>query len=291
MKKIFVFILVLLSIPLFAQYKFPSYDYSEGFAQAVTFGRIPGISYINKYGVNPLVTNATDPEDIWEFGGEYIFDPDSTAPIKYISSSNASDNEPILIEGLDSLGNEISQIIPLNGQNNSNLLTPLWRVYRMTNVGDTDLIGNVYCHIANTTILGVPDSDSVRAYIQSSNNQTLMTIYTIPKGKVGYFYQGELGISFSSVSPAIAQYATCQYQSRRYGSVFTTKKEASMIASQGWYVDTRSFPDPIPSLTDIRARVLEVSADMGLWASFDILLVDESMFPASFLHSIAQPGY
>lgn len=51
------------------------------------------------------------------------------------------------------------------------------------------------------------------------------------------------------------------------------------------------FPDIIPALTDIKLRVIEVSAEMGFFGTFDILLADETMFPNDYLKAIGQPGY
>jgi hypothetical protein len=155
----------------------------------------------------------------------------------------------------------------------------------MINLGTNDLIGTVYCYVGTG---GVPILANIRAIIDDGNNQTLMALLTIPRGKVGFLFRGELGVS-RSVS---AGEARCAYYSRRYGKVFTIKKRVNMANSgTSIYPDFRSFPDPIPALTDIRLTIENVSANsMGVFGTLDILLVDEELFSDKFLTSIGQPS-
>jgi hypothetical protein len=291
MKNIIFKIVLLFAIINVNGQHFPRYNFSEGFELAVTEGRVPGYSTVSKFGVNLAITTATDPEDIWEYGGTYTYDADSTAPIKYISSSSAADTMIIMIEGLDSLGYLVSENILLNGQTNVILTTPLWRVFRMFNNDTFDVSGTVYCHTDDTVSSGVPDAGKVRAVIVNGNNQTLMSLYTIPRGYVGFWYRGEIGIQYESATPAIADYLHGHLETKRYGKVFRVQKSVTISSLSGGYQDYRPFPDPIPALSDIKTTVTEVSATMGAWSTFDILLVEESVFPESYLKSIGQPGY
>lgn len=243
---------------------------------------IPGVSSVDKFGVNPLITTSSDPEDIWEFGGEYIYDDWGTAPIISLSSSSAVDNQPISIDGLDIEGNAVNQLITLNGQTRVALTTPLWRVYRMENEADQggDINGIVYCYTGTANTAGVPADANVRAIINGEHNQTLMALYTIPKGKVGFLFRGELGVELEGNSAALAEYAHIHYESRRVGKVFKVKKAiTNIVGGNAEHIDVRSFPDIIPELTDIKMRVIEVSMTMGVWGTFDILLYDIGSVP------------
>jgi hypothetical protein len=257
-------------------------------------GQIEGFSVQDKFGANPIIEPATDPEDIWEFGGVYNYDTAGTAPIQYISSSDAADNQTISVLGLDIDGYEVAQEIVVNGQTNVVLPTPLWRVYRMENESDdgNDVQGILYCHTDPTPTNGVPLDANVRAIINNGQNQTLMALYTIPRGKVGFLYRGELGIQLSGGTSALADYARFHYESRRRGKVFKIKKAIDcIVGGSSTYQDSRSFPDIIPDLTDIRLRVQEVSTDMGVWGAFDILLVDERHISEGYLTAIGQTNY
>jgi hypothetical protein len=265
------------------------------FELGVTMGMVDGHSTLDKFGVNPEITTATDPEDVWEFGGEYNYDTDGTAPIQYTSSSDATDTgQTISIQGLDVNGDFVEQEVTTNGQAVVNLTTPLWRVFRMQNVSDNglSLSGVFYCHTDPTPTNGVPASAAVRAIIDDGNNQTLMALYTIPKGKVGFLYRGELGVELEGNAASLAEYANCHYESRRFGKVFTVKKVVTcLVGGNSIYQDKRSFPDVLPDLTDIKLSVIEVTQTMGIWGTFDILLVDEDKFSTEFLTEIGQSGY
>jgi len=265
------------------------------FNLAVNMGRIPGYSVVDKFGVVPQVTTATDPADIWEHGGVYPFDTNGTAPIQYTSSSSALDTgQTVNIQGLDINGDFVEQTVNTNGQSVVDLTTPLWRVYRMQNDSDTgnDINGILYCHTDSTPSSGVPNSADIRAMINDGHNQTLMCIYTVPKGKVGFLYRGELGVELEGNAASLSEYAHLHYESRRYGKLFKVKKAITcIVGGSATYQDARSFPDIIPALTDIRLRAVEVTMTMGLWGTFDILLVDENIFPETYLQGIGQPGY
>ena len=157
----------------------------------------------------------------------------------------------------------------------------------MTNISSTGIAGMVYCYIG---IGNVPDIDAIRAVIDNGHNQTLMCLITIPKGKVGFLFQGELGMQYNKGGVATHEFAHCHYTSRRLGQVFTVKKSVTLLSNgNSIYQDKRSFPDVIPALTDLKISVIEVSDDMGMFGTLDILLVDESQFSESYLKSIGQP--
>ena len=262
---------------------------SQSFELAVSMGKFPGFSILDKFGETPLVEVGT-PADIWEGQRIYTYDANGTAPIISISSSGA-DIQPIKITGLDIDGNEVTQTITLAGTVRQALTTPLWRVYRMENEGVLDLVGTVYCYIGTTPPTAVTGA-TVRALIDNGNNQTLMAIYTIPKGKVGFLFRGEVGVLLDA-NPANQQdFMRGYYQSRRFEKVFKVKKVLStMTAGDSNYKDKRSFPDPVPALTDIKLTITAVGADMGAWGTLDFLIVDEDKFSDEYLAKIGQPGY
>jgi hypothetical protein len=274
--------------------------YTNDIGLLATMGLLPGISTLDKFGENPDVDTATVPEDIWEGGGEYDYDADGTEPIVSIASDDAGDTDkPIIITGLDAEGNQITQTINTNAVNGTTrvaLNIALWRVFRLENDEDsTDpnsggLAGNLFCYTGTGSVPSIGDPE-VRAIIQNGNNQTLMALYTVPKGKVGFLFRGEAGIS--RVNPTAAVAVNGAYFSRRYGKVFKIKKRIDLVSNgSSMYADTRSFKDPIPALTDVKLTILSVSAnDVGVYGTFDILLVDEKILDETYLSAIGQPGY
>ena len=258
----------------------------------VAVGAIDGYSVMQKYGINADVTVAGSPEDIWEFGGVYPHDTTNTAPIAYISSSSAADDNSVLVQGLDIDGYESSQYATLDGQNNVSLSTPLWRVFRMINDSADPIAGMVYCHTNATVTAGVPPDAAVRAIIDNGKNQTLMCVYTIPRGKVGLVTRGEVGVELEGNAAALAEFAHLHYEARAYGKSFTVKQAVTcVVGGNAVYQTDLSFPYVVPALTDIKLTTDSVSADMGVWGTFDVLLMDEDLVRSNKLSLIRQPGY
>ena len=258
----------------------------------VNMGRLPGYSTLDKFGFNPSVEPSTDPEDIIEQGGRIQYDTNGTAPIMYVSSSSALDTgQTVSVDGLDIDGNFLSQEIITNGQTNVLLDTPLWRQFRMENNDDTlDIQGILYCHTDASPTAGVPADANIRTIINGNKNQTLFTGYTVQKGKVGFLYRGELGVELEGNAATLSEYAHCHYESRRYGKLFKVKKSVTVFPGQP-YIDERPFKDILPALTDIRLVAESVTQEMGLFGTFDVLLVDEDQFSDEYLAAIGQPGY
>lgn len=258
----------------------------------VPLGNVAGASWVDKFGINPEVAPDTDPEDIIEQGGRIQYDTNGTAPIKYWSSSSALDTgQEIAIYGNDINGDKVIQTITSDGQSNVLLPTPLWRNWRQENNSETlDIQGVGYCHTDPTPTNGVPVDLAIRTIINGSKNQTLFSGYTIEKGYVGFLKRGEIGVELEGNAATLSEYAHCHYESRRYGKLFKVKKSVTVFPGYP-YVDVRPFLDPLPSLTDIRLVAESVTQTMGLFATFDIMIIDENKFEEDYLIAIGQPGY
>ena len=270
------------------------------FEYQISVGKYDSWFKINKFGINPLITTASDPEDCWSYGGLYTFTAEPGEDY-YVSSSSAADTQNTIFTAttIDSNGNwnRETWTQDLVGQTKT-LLTPpsgdpCIRFSRAENNDSTDYAGDIYIYEDDTVIAGVPQTPSlVRGHITNipdANNQTLQTIETIPTGYVGFFVKGEGGLNFSGTARAGTQFATLVYHSRRYGKVFATKKHVSVVNNgSSHYEEIRSFPDPLPAKTDIKVQIREVSDDMGVFGAFDILLIPEEEFTDTFLDSIGQ---
>ena len=130
----------------------------------------------------------------------------------------------------------------------------------------------VYCY---TGTGNVPAVDAVRAVIDNGHNQTLMALYTIPNGKIGYLCQ-----FYSSLAGAKK---TAEYQIdlfiRPNGQVFQLKNRKA-LHDDGTTIDSYRYeiPEVIPSKADIAMRVKLLTAAVtasSMSAGFDITLVDD----------------
>jgi len=229
---------------------------------AISKGDVIGSSVIHKFGQNDAVGIAAY-EDVWDYGGDYSYPADGTAPVSHIKSSSASDTEPIEVQGLDINGDLVVQTKTLEGTSLAQLVTPLWRVFRKKNVGTSDLVGNVDSVNSGDTI--------VYSRIQISYNQTLMALYTIPNGFTGYMLQGT-----NSLVGLARDYAlNGRLSMRLYGGVFQVKKTFGLDTNGTSFI-IMPFPVPaaIPAKTDIRVSAICISKQGGVNTTFDMVLVE-----------------
>jgi len=233
------------------------------FMLRVSKGEIEGHSIIQKFGQNDNLNTSTY-EDIWDGGGTYTYPADGTAPITHIYSTGA-DVQPIEVQGVDINGSLVIQTITLTGTTVAALTTPLWRVFRMKNVGVIDIGSGNVVHASNS---GKAVS---YAQIQNGNNQTLMALYTIPLGKTGYLYQGTNNLS--DVTRGVS--ASGRVTMRQYGSVFQLKKTFGVSSDGSGFIDVpNNFPTKIPERTDIRVSAIASANGVVLNTTFEILLID-----------------
>ena len=225
MKKLIKLVLIMLAlfVGLQARIQPSTQDVMNAFSRGgmtwwtfgIASGQVDGFSWIDKFGSNNLITTATDPEDVWEYGGLYTFS--DTADIQSISSSSAADTGIVVrVQGLLDDGTQCSCYDTLNGQNIVTLDSTFWRVFRIENMDSVDLAGTVYCYRGTDETDGVPDTDSdVRASVSNGNNQTLMSIYTVPLGYVGFLVRGEVGLRYTGTPGDGTNFARLYYKSPR----------------------------------------------------------------------------
>ena len=226
-------------------------------------GLVTGQSVVHKFGQNTALNTSTY-EDIWDGGGVYTYPANGTAPITNVESTSASDTFDLEVQGLDINGDLTVQTVTLTGTTLVTLPTPLWRVFRMKNVGTADNVGIISADNAGTTV--------TYAIIQIGNNQTLMALYTIPLGKTGYLYQGT-----NSLVGLIRTYSVSgRMWVRPSGGVFQLKKTFGLQADGTSFINiTNIIPAKMPALTDIRVDAISSAANSGLNTTFEILLIDD----------------
>lgn len=241
----------------------------RNFLLRVAAGLVPGFSFVNKFGENPDIDTGTA-EDVW-YAGLYTFS--SSADIDTISSSDAGDDQVVEIQGLDANWALVLQNATVDGRNKVTLETPLIRVFRVKNLGTTDMAGQLYCYVNGDITDGVPDTAAdIRAVINADDNQTEMAVYTVPAGKTGYLLSHYCNGSRTGNNAAI-----CTLRRRSPGGVFRVLYRTSIIGT-GDNSDEKELPipEPVVAKTDILWRVDAVTANnSGIAAGFSILLVDD----------------
>ena len=103
---------------------------------SIAQGNVTGVSKVNKWGYAPDFDTGDNEVTVWD-GAEdgatwelmrYVYS--TTADIDSISSSDNTDDQDIVIEGLDSNWELVTQTATLNGQTRVALSTSLIRVFR-----------------------------------------------------------------------------------------------------------------------------------------------------------------
>lgn len=264
--------------------------------------KLPWVSWVDKFGINPSI-NAWDViNDIWEWSGEYNFTANTGANYSF-SSSDVDDNQPIefTVHTVDSNNNWNMEQFTQNiaGQTKTELTPPsgdpVVRILRMESLADDwdwpnqwSIEGTFYCYESTATVVGgVPqEANLIRSIIINGSNQTQQLIYTVPTGYVGFLLRWEAWAWRWQGTDQLKM----QYRSRRYWKIFKTKKSFTLMT--GWssiYRDVRSIKDPIPAQTDLLLRSVYASwNNMEAWGAFDILLVDERQLADTYLQAIGQ---
>jgi len=143
---------------------------SEPFDLQVARGQIPYHSAVSIFGYQSAVGTGT-PITVWENTVEYVF-PTVAAQL-VITSSSASDTSAlsVLINGLDSSYNQISEIIALNGTAN---VTSVNSYLRVNSVNCTN--GN------NVGKITFKQSTNIVAQINAGIGRGQSALYTVPTG-------------------------------------------------------------------------------------------------------------
>ena len=253
---------------------------------AIAKGEVTGTTFIHKFGAaadfdagDGVVTVWDGANDALLTGAAMDYTYSTTADIGTMSSS-AADTVDIEVQGLDANYDLQTYTVTLNGTTDVDVSASggmdLIRVFRMKNVGSTNLAGQVYLRVNGTGQgSGIPSTpSSVRSIIDNGNNQTLMAIYTIPDGHTGYmrsFFAGSAGAS-KTTDYIVDLFA------RPFGQVFQLKHRSALVESgtSHWnhqYVE----PEVFAAKTDVEIRVQTTESPITaatIAAGFDLVLVE-----------------
>jgi len=232
------------------------------FGLSIVRGEVPGISSVNKFGLNTNI-GTSGLEDIWDAGGTYVFPAWGNADIVKIRSSVDTDVEQIEIHGLNVKGTAVICRPTLQGTALVTLGTALWRCNLMTNIGTANIAGNVQLVSAG--------GGTAYAQITAGHNHSLSAIYTIPAGKKGYLTNFEASLDGLTLDYTVSG----RLQARSFGGVFKTMHTFSVDAVGGQEI--RKYwnrPDEFDAKTDIKVMAASSSDDGELHATFDLILVD-----------------
>lgn len=227
------------------------------FQLAAAKGLYPDIQTIHKFGANFDIDNGSVPETVWSAGGLYPWSALSTAQTLYCLSDDAADTSTLTIEGLDSNYDLLTETITLTGTSAVTTTNQFLRVYRMMYNGGSENAGTI-------TARTVSDSGTVVAQIDEGLSQTLMCVYTVPRGYTAYLLVGDATVQKNKD-------AQVRFFVRPFGQSFRVGHMAELFESSYRY----DFPVPmkLTEKTDLDVRISEVESNNSrVTANFDLIL-------------------
>ena len=231
--------------------------------QMVASGYNNDHSHNHKFGASPSISINTT-SSVWDISDTlYPWTALDTPAVVNVERNNAADDgHTVTVQGLDENWNYQSEDIVISGADT--LGTKLWRrvnrafctsATAANNTGDIDIEAGA---AGGTTV----------ARITAGLGQTLMSVYTIPAGYIGYLYQGTMTIESGGD-------ATGYMFVRRNGEGTTFRVGHTFEVTSGSPYNYKfSFPPAIPEKSDIDVRAMVRSNNSRVTATFDILLVE-----------------
>jgi hypothetical protein len=233
---------------------------TEPFNLQLARGQIENHKHIFKFGFNPDV-NGTE-ETIWDVGGIYAYPSAAVTMTATTTAGTPSDDNgvKITIQGLDSDYNEVSQEITLAGSGTATTTQTFLRVFRAFVSGSQ----------APTANVNITNGGTTYARVTLNDNQTLMTVWTVPAGYTAYILKANIGTGTSNIN----QYIIARLVSRELGRVFRT--QAKVTIQSGEIAFDFEVPVAFPEKTDIEVRALSSGANNLIFADFEIIYIKNS---------------
>lgn len=193
-------------------------------------------SSVHKFGQNTGL--AFTPETIWSSGGLYPWSAFTSAQTLYVLSTSGSDTGTLEIQGLDGNYAPLTETITMTGITAVTTSNAFLRVFRCIYRGSTN--------VGVITLRTVSDSGTIVAQVDAEQAQTLMAVYTIPAGFLGYLKAWTAGVgknddaSLDLYVRPLDEVFQIQDQMHVYQSSFTKEFTVPLFLSQKTDIDIRA---------------------------------------------------
>jgi len=170
----------------------------EPFDLQVARNQIYGHQQVNIFGYQASVTTTSIP--VWENATTYTYI--TSASTLTLASTSASDDTvaKVLISGLDSGFNQISETLQMNGVTGVTTLNSYYRVNSLV------LISAGTGQTTNVGVITLKQSSNVVAQINAGISKSQSTIFTVPAGYTFYLDLAEVNTSNSYTGSTIVTY-------------------------------------------------------------------------------------
>jgi hypothetical protein len=170
----------------------------EPFDLQVARNQIYGHQQVNIFGYQASVTTTSIP--VWENATAYTYIT-SASTLTLVSTSASDDTvAKVLISGLDSGFNQISETLQMNGVTGVTTLNSYYRVNSLV------LISAGTGQTTNVGVITLKQSSNVVAQINAGIGKSQSTVYTVPAGNTFYLDLAEVNTSNSYTGSTIVTY-------------------------------------------------------------------------------------
>lgn len=239
--------------------------------QLVVGGYSADHSSIHKFGAtNSMSIGSTG--TIWDKDDTlYPWSAWDTAGTVALTSSSTEDDEDkgggvegtgahrVTVIGLDENYNQIEEELITNGTSTRTSTKSFKRIFRAYVSAGATNIGTISISRGGTDV----------AVIRATNGQTLMSVYTVPAGYIGYLYKGTASIEKSGDA------TVNMFIKKNDSNAFRIAHTFELQGTGGQYMNEFAFPPPLAPMTDIDVRASMRSNNSRITAAFDLLLVED----------------
>jgi len=252
----------------------------KDFFLKVSMGEVSGMSKVNKFGHNLAATSG---EDVWGGGGTYGFYPTESVTMD-IKSSSANDTSAgtgartVQIYGLDSSWELQDETVTLNGTTEVALANEYVRLFRcvVLTAGTTGTNAGVITVQSSEAAGGIADN-TVGIHIGIGDGQTQHAIYTTPANTTSYFLKGYVGVADDDKNGEVAVFQWLARPNTVANGAWAVKGEmgCNTLGAGHWQYEYGVPSGGLPGKTDIRIRVVDATATLGVVGGFDLIIVDD----------------
>ena len=228
---------------------------SEPFELQVARGQIPGHRFVHRMARVPSMS-INETGTLWDVSDTiYPWSAWDTAGTISVTRASASDaDKNVIITGLDTDYNEITETITLTAASGNTSVNSFKRIESVRMNGTS----------ANVGVITVLKGATTVALIVAGVGQSLMGIYTVPAGYTAYLHQGVMTIQNGAD-------ATGTFYYRIPGDRFMVGHTFEVASSEYHYAFTCPFALPEKSDLDVRAKVRTNNALVT--AAYDLTLI------------------
>lgn len=212
----------------------------ESLEMTISKRQIEGHSmvYLNAYANN--ITSTT--KLIWPFASQYVVS--DTPSSLWLSSTNPTDTQNVLVEWLDGDRNKQTSLIALQGQTPVEFAVGVGlRVNKCRTIAQTRTLGDVYISRANAHSGGIPtNTDNIVSGYEARSQTSRLAFYSVPAGFTLFGVKGY----FSSPKGRDNDF----YWNARNPSVNIPETETNVVSVYQSTVEIDFAGTPIPEKTD-----------------------------------------